>query len=260
MTGTGARTETSTEDATEPVKYETKTVQTVRGTEKLMISKWEKDGWELVTQNPGKIRTELVFRRPKPKVQWKLFAILGGVLVVLGVFIGIMAAITGNEEDKNAAPAATTSSEPVAPRDEPSTEPEEPIESAPAEARTLTVENNADLAALLTGPQDGPTVEAFAQQYAGQLIEFDGSIGAMNEHESYTTRYDILIVSGDYSETHSNGGPSFQFRDVNITNDLHLTGEVPDTIGVGDNVHVIARVESFKDPLFQLEPVQTSVR
>lgn len=248
-----------TETSTETVKYETRSAQTVRGTEKLMISKWEKDGWELVTQNTGKLRTELVFRRPKPPFQWKPLAIIGGVLVVLGIFIGIMVAVTGGDKDDTPAPADTPSSEAVAPRDEPSTEPEEPIATAPAEA-PLTAENNADLAALLTGPQDGPTVEAFAQQYAGQLIEFDGAIGAMNNHEGYTTRYDILIVSGDYSETFSNGGPSFQFRDVNITNDLHLTDDSPDTIGVGDNVHVIARVGSIDGQLFLLEPVETRVR
>ncbi|CAD5140679.1 protein of unknown function [Microbacterium sp. Nx66] len=257
MTNTGARPQAAT--ASETVKHETKTVQTVRGTEKLMISKWEKDGWELVSQNPGKLRTELVFRRPKPPLPWKLCAIIGGVLVVLGVFIGIMATIAGDKDD-TAAPASTPSTEAVAPRDEPSTEAEEPVASAPAEEPTHTIENNADLASLLTGPAEGPTVEAFAQKYSGQLIEFDGAIGAMNNHEGYTTRYDILIVSGDYSETHSNGGPSFQFRDVNITNDLHLTGDVPDTLGVGDNVHVIARVGSLDGQLFLLEPVQTSVR
>ncbi|MEV8172671.1 DUF4839 domain-containing protein [Microbacterium sp. NPDC077486] len=259
MTNTDAPSEAVAATAPKTVKYETKTVQTVRGTEKLMVAKWEKDGWELVTQNPGKLRTELVFRRPKPPLPWKLLAIIGGVLVVLGVFIGIMATISGGKDD-NAAPASTPSTESVTPRDEPSTEPEEPVASAPAEETPLTIENNADLAALLTGPAEGPTVEAFAQKYSGQLIEFDGAIGAMNNHEGYTTRYDILIVSGDYSETHSNGGPSFQFRDVNITNDLHLTDDSPGTIGVGDNVRVIARVESFEDPLFQLEPVQTSVR
>lgn len=248
------------ETATETVEYETTSVQTVRGTEKLMIAKCEKDGWELIAQNTGKLRTELVFQRPKPPFQWKRLAIIGGVLVVLGIFIGIMVAITGGDKDDTPAPADTPSAETVAPRGDPSTEPDEPIATAPAEETPLTVENNADLAALLTGPAEGPTVEAFAQQYAGQLIEFDGAIGAMNNHEGYTTRYDILIVSGDYSETFSNGGPSFQFRDVNITNDLNLTGDALDTIGVGDNVHIIARVGSFKDPLFQLEPVQTSVR
>jgi hypothetical protein len=243
----------------EAVKYETRSAQTLRGTEKLMISKWEKDGWELVTQNPGKLRTELVFRRPKPKVQWKPFAIIGGVLAVCAIVIVIGVNLSGGG-DGAPTPADTTSAEAVAPRDEPSTEPDEPVATAPAEQTPLKIESNADLAALLTGPAEGPTVEAFAKQYAGQLIEFDGAIGAMNNHEGYKTRYDILITYGDYSETHSNGGPSFQFRDVNITNDLHLTDDSPDTVGVGDNVHVIARVGSFSDPLFQLEPVQTSIR
>ncbi|MFD7871835.1 DUF4839 domain-containing protein [Microbacterium sp. NPDC059771] len=246
--------------AAETVEYETRSVQTVRGTEKLMTAKWEKDGWELVTQNTGKVRTELVFRRPKPAFPWKPLAIIGGVLVVLGIFIGIMVAVTGDDKEGSPAPADTPRSEAVAPQDESSTEPQESTAPAPAEESPLTVENNADLAALLTGPQDGPTVEAFAAQYAGQLIEFDGAIGAMNRHEGSTTRYDILIASGDYSETHSNGGPSFQFRDVSITNDLHLTDDSPDTIGVGDNLHVIARVGSTDGQLFLLTPVQTSVR
>lgn len=132
MTDTGAHPGASTaaENAPGTVKYETRSVQTVRGTEKLMISKWEKDGWELVSQNPGKLRTELVFRRPKPPFQWKPLAIIGGVLVVLGTFIGIMAAVTGGDKDDTPAPAPT---EAVAPRDEPSMEPETPLATAPAE-------------------------------------------------------------------------------------------------------------------------------
>lgn len=47
--------------------YETKSVQAIRGTEKHSIAKWEKDGWELVTQTPGKLRTGLVFRRPSQR-------------------------------------------------------------------------------------------------------------------------------------------------------------------------------------------------
>lgn len=253
-------TDSDVRPESETVKYETRSVQTVRGTEKLMVSKWEKDGWEFVTQMPGKLRTELVFRRPKAKTPWKMYAILGGVLVMLFTFIGIMVAITGGDDDETPAPASTSSAGAVAPRDEPSEKPDEPIATAPVEEAPLTIENNPDLAALLTGPADGPTVEAFARQYADQLIEFDGSIGAMNNHEGYSTRYDILITYGDYSETHSNGGPSFQFRDVNTTLDLHLTGRAPDTIGVGTHVHVIARVGAFVDPLFLLEPVETRVR
>lgn len=126
MADSGVRAEAET------AKYDTRSVQTVRGTEKLMIAKWEKDGWELVTQNAGKLRSELVFRRPKPPFQWKPLAIIGGVLAVLFTIIGIMAAITGGEDDDTPAPADTPSAEVVAPRDDPSTEPDEPVETAPA--------------------------------------------------------------------------------------------------------------------------------
>ena len=56
------------------IKYEYKTVQTVRGTDGLVISKMQKDGWELVEQLPGRLRTTLNFRRPKRPLPWRLFA------------------------------------------------------------------------------------------------------------------------------------------------------------------------------------------
>lgn len=67
----------------------------------------------------------------------------------------------------------------------------------------------------------------------------------MNQHGDYETRFDILICAGNFSET-SSSGPNFQFRDVNITNDLQLTGpNIPDTIGVGQNLRLVAKVEGF---------------
>lgn len=153
--------------------YETKSVQAIRGTEKHSIAKWEKDGWELVTQTPGKLRTGLVFRRPKPKTPWKLFAMLGGVLVMLGVFIGIMAAITGENEDKNPAPISSPRSEPSpAHSEESSVAPEEPVPSvAPAPdvsaAVPITVDalldklNSADMGGVQTGDLFKVTGELF---------------------------------------------------------------------------------------------------
>lgn len=178
MTNTGARPGTDVATAPETMTYETKTVQTVRGTEKLIISKWEKDGWELVAQNIGKLRTELVFRRPKPPFQWKPLAIIGGVLVVLGTFIGIMVAITGGDKDDNTAPASTPSTAAVAPRDEPSTEPEEPVTTAPAEepapdfsdAVPITVDelldklNSAGMGGIQTGDLFKVTGELFKSE------------------------------------------------------------------------------------------------
>jgi hypothetical protein len=65
----------------------------------------------------------------------------------------------------------------------------------------------------------------------------------------------------DYSKT-TFSGPNFQFRDVNY-NDLHLTGDnVPDTFGVGLNIHIIATVEEYSETsgLFQLKPVSIKMR
>lgn len=49
------------------VAYEMQTVRTVRGMESRAIKKWESAGWELVGQTQGRVKTQLIFRRPKPK-------------------------------------------------------------------------------------------------------------------------------------------------------------------------------------------------
>lgn len=245
------------------VKYDLTTVRSVRGLEARTIAKWEKDGWEFVSQEVGKIQTQITFRRPKTPVPWRTLAIIGGVLAVCAVVIVIGVSVSGGgskEPEASSSPSASSVTEQT-PASEAPAETDEPVE--PATEEILTVENSTDLAALLTGPSDGASVEQFAQTYAGRLIEFDGSIGAIAPHGDYNTRYDILVVFGDYSETHSSGGPSFQFRDVNTVSDLHYEGEnIPDTIGVGQNVRIVARVGSFEpdSTLFLLEPVRTRFR
>lgn len=240
-------------------KYDLMTVRSIRGLEARTITKWEKDGWELVSQDATKLQTQLRFRRPKSPFPWKVLAVVGVVLAVLAVVITIGVALSSGDEEVTTEPAPAVTSAP--PETTSSPEPSQEAE-APAQEVVLTAENSADLAALLVGPSDGPSVEQFAREYAGRLIEFDGSIGAMTPHGDASTRYDILLVFGDYSDTQSFGGPSFQFRDVNTTSDLHYVGDIPDTIGVGTNVHVVAEVGAF-DPattLFQLTPVTTQFR
>lgn len=249
--------------------FESKTVRAIRGREGRTVEKWQKDGWELVSQTAGSLQTELTFRRPKPKTSWRNIAILGGIVVVLSVALLIWQAFGSDDstEAGHTAPSETSSAEPTTPSDQAdvssSTAPPvgEPDASETA-TQVLTVETSEELAQLLSGPSDGASVAAFAEAHAGDLIEFDGSIAAMAPHGSYATRYDLLIAVGDYSETESFGGPNFQFRNVNITFDLQLTGDVPDTIGVGDNVHIVARVVEYESDtlLFLLEPVETSVR
>jgi hypothetical protein len=49
------------------VQYEFKSVQALRGRESSATEKWQHQGWELVSENRGRLRTELNFRRVKPK-------------------------------------------------------------------------------------------------------------------------------------------------------------------------------------------------
>lgn len=96
------------------VVYETKTVKTVRGLESKTRAKHEGEGWEFVSQTVGTVRSELTFRRPKPKTPWKLLAILGGALVILFAFIAIMAAVTnGNDSDEPASAEQVETSTPA---------------------------------------------------------------------------------------------------------------------------------------------------
>jgi hypothetical protein len=88
------------------VRYEIKTVTTVRGMERRSITKWEKEGWEFVSQTPVKLlRTTLSFRRPKKQVsKWVwLAAAAVVVLAVVGVIVGAI-----NERSDSADNAASS--------------------------------------------------------------------------------------------------------------------------------------------------------
>lgn len=84
------------------IKYEYKAVQTVRGTDGLVISKMQKDGWELVEQLPGRLRTTLNFRRPKRPLPWRLIGVGVAALVVLAAIIGTGVALGDGDEEKGA--------------------------------------------------------------------------------------------------------------------------------------------------------------
>jgi hypothetical protein len=49
---------------------------------------------------------------------------------------------------------------------------------------------------------------------------------------------------------------------VNTISDLRYTGNVPDTIGVGTNLHITAQIDEYEPNscLFLLEPVETAFR
>lgn len=74
----------------EHVRYETKTLSAIRGLEGKTRSKMEQDGWELVQQNHGALRSSLVFRRPKKPLPKKALIVGGSVaaVAVIGIVIG----------------------------------------------------------------------------------------------------------------------------------------------------------------------------
>jgi hypothetical protein len=150
----------------------------------------------------------MTFRRPKLKKPWRLIAIVGGAAVVLVAFAIVMGVIEGNGEDSTPVAASAKSAAPAA--EEPSAVPtEDAATSQPVAEEALTVENSDELAALLSGPTDGPAVEGFSVAHEGELIQFDGFIGAMGAHDGATTRYDILILAGDFDPNRS-ARPNFQ--------------------------------------------------
>jgi hypothetical protein len=242
--------------------YETKTVRAVRGLESRTIEKMESEGWEVITQTPGRLRTEIMFRRPTPRSRRVLWIVGGGAFaLVLAVILAI--GIIGETDTDSAETASPASSEIAAPSEQPA--PDATGTAAPSPVSgdvVLTPENSPELAAVLAlSDYCSPDIAAFAAAHRGQTISFPGSVGDIAPYEDASTRYLILIGAGDFSET-SAPGPAFQFRDVNTTDDLRWVGSVPDTIGVGTNLSVTAEVDRYEERscLFLLEPVATSVR
>jgi len=108
-------------------QYVFKTAFTVRGFEAKSISAEQRDGWELISQKDASfLRSELSFRRPKPKPWWhilgpkfiapidrilanprlKICAVLAFLVLLGGVIVVNL--IAENARDVTALPAATT--------------------------------------------------------------------------------------------------------------------------------------------------------
>lgn len=137
-------------------------------------------------------------------------------------------------------------------------------EPTPSEPAVISAATDRSFAAILADTDYcSDAIAEFAAGNKGATIEFDGSVVAMNNHDGATTRYDILIAAGDFNET-SQPGPAFQFNDVNTTFDLRWTNDsASSTVGVGDNLHIVAEVDGFDANhgcLFTIDPIATSFR
>lgn len=112
----------------------------------------------------------------------------------------------------------------------------------------------------LKDPAD-PSVKDFANKYKGKIIEFDGRIDYLTQHENYKTRYDILVSAGEYDEN-TQIGPTFQFSDVGLQElgikDLYL----PEFVKVGSNIRIVSKVETYNEDtgIFRLSPISIQER
>lgn len=141
---------------------------------------------------------------------------------------------------------------------EESTEPEE--ENEATLAGPLTVENCEEMADIFSNKEEfRPEYKTFAALHAGDEMEFDAFIADVQNHGDYTTRWDFLLMYGDYVDENTIGnGPYLQFQDVGRF-DLGYDG---DGLHAGMNVHVIAKVQSYDENrgILVLTPVEVSDR
>lgn len=91
-------------------RYEITEIKAFPGTESKAITSKQQEGWELVSQQHGRVRTTLSFRRQKPPVPWKMWATVGGVGVILGSIITV-GALLEDDAPSAAENTATSSTE-----------------------------------------------------------------------------------------------------------------------------------------------------
>jgi hypothetical protein len=117
-------------------KYEFKSVKALRGRQSSAKAKWQSQGWELVSEDRGPLRTELNFRRVKPKMigDYVLSALAGlkrlqprtrstfvvaGALLLIAGSVGL--AVGTRSDGANAEPTTAQKPALTAPPAEPTT-------------------------------------------------------------------------------------------------------------------------------------------
>lgn len=126
-------------------------------------------------------------------------------------------------------------------------------------ATTLNTQTCPDLNTLLS--QTSEDASWFSSKYRGRTIEFDGYIADIVNHENYNTRYDVLLLGGDYGASPSLG-PYFRITDVN-TSDMGIDDLfLPSYMSNGSNVHIVAKVGDYSamQGWLELDPVSIEPR
>ena len=118
----------------------------------------------------------------------------------------------------------------------------------------ITTDNNADFAALMriTDQTDAATIRSFVNSHKGKVVEFDGCVALMMQHENYKTRFDVCLAGGDY--TGKVYGPLFAFEDVNFY-EMNVSGS--DTVAGGMLFRIAGEIKGYsaEGGYIILEPV-----
>jgi hypothetical protein len=127
-----AKAQNGSRQAHDTLQYEFKSVQALRGRESSAKAKWQDQGWEFVSENRGTLRTELNFRRVKPKTfgayvlsfvatfrrlqpKTQLALVASCALILVAGSIGIVAGTqSGGDTPKPSAAQTTASTAPPA--------------------------------------------------------------------------------------------------------------------------------------------------
>ena len=142
--------------------YEVTEIKAIRGTESRAIASKEKEGWELVSQQSGRLRTTMTFRRPKPQVPWRMLAAVGGAGVVLAGLITVGALLQGGSDAPTADPVETSSTEQSSPVPTTTRTTTTTVEPPPPELEPVVLEEDPYVAPapLLMQPEvDTPPVQ-----------------------------------------------------------------------------------------------------
>lgn len=128
-------------------------------------------------------------------------------------------------------------------------------QNEPSESVVQSVPD-ADLNTLLSSGETNASW--FSSLYKGKEITFNGWVASLVNHESYSTRWDVLVLAGDGNAGLSTG-PNFRLTDVSIY-DMNVLNS--DTLREGDNISITAIVGEYDSAAdwLELEPVSISVR
>ena len=157
--------------AEDGVSYEFKTVKAIRGRENAAKTKWQDQGWEFLDQSQGTVRSELNFRKVKPKgpgaylaewhaafrrlnpkTQWGLGAGVGS-LILLGIIAVVVGTASSDDPPTSTAASIAASTMPAEPSAPPATTPAEPTVTDITVDELVERINSANMGGMVVGDQ-----------------------------------------------------------------------------------------------------------